>query len=202
MKKILLIFSFFLFVPSAFAYTITVDSGTDAIGQTFGRNDSSSDQVAEQFTTVGAGTVSDVKVFVTFCGTLVDHVVFGIYSDNGSNLPNVQIGSVSNNYDPTDLGEDCGGSSPGSQTTVTFPTPPSVSASTKYWVVYKRSGALNNTNYYDLNEGTTAAHGGGVSAALAGSTWNTLNKGINLVVDISPVAVVSISRLNLWSYWW
>lgn len=125
-----------LLVPSfALAdYSIT-GSTQSVVEQTFGFASNNSNMTAQGFTTVGAGTIASV-VSQTAFGGAASAATISIQADSAGAPSGVDLGSVSITPNAS-----CANS------TWTFGTPVSVSATTKYYLVFTRTAGFSTTNY-------------------------------------------------------
>lgn len=200
MKKILwFVISFLMFTPVAFAdYTITQNAGSDDPGASFGLNDGGNGYRSQSFTTIGAGTVASVKIHIAKRGSFTGHVIIMIYTDS-SGKPGTQVGASSNNYDPTVTYT---ASAPfSSLDTVTFPTPPAVSASTKYWVVYNRTNGLqSDPNGFTIDVGDFT--GGDIATSQDLSSWTNGSRAYNAQVNITTAVAIPANFGRLTFFGW
>jgi hypothetical protein len=151
---------------SLFAYRTAIQQLAGASLETFG-NTTLQSRKAQSFTTVGAIDVNEIRIAILKDASPVDNVSLTIYSDTGANLPNASIQAADNVYNGANV------STTMSWVAFQFATPVALSASTKYWIVVQRSGAVDATNFYRIrsNNGSVYA-GGGVSAFNSGAgTW-------------------------------
>jgi hypothetical protein len=168
------------------SYVITQNSGTSDVGASFGYDTTVLEKRAQSFTTIGAGTVTSADVCCAKSGTPGNHAILQVWTDSGG-LPGTQVGSSSNAFNPTVTYS--GGVPFSTPITVTFGTPVSVSAATKYHLVYARDDALSTTNYYVIDQGTTS---GGDTSLYASGSWTHPNSfAYNASVSITTVVAAT-----------
>lgn len=147
MKYALLLLLFFVptLAHASYATTTTTTLGGDT---TFGGT-SSNTAAGTPFWTGAAGTMGSITADIVVRNSPVDHVVANIYADsNGSNgTPTGSSLGTSNNFDPGGTSTDC--TNP-NDVSITWASPPSLTANTRYWIVFTRTGSLNSTNNYLL----------------------------------------------------
>jgi len=148
MYKYLLIGLLF-FIPTAFAsadYTITTSTHKDDIvgwGCLSSCGGNIISNMAQPFVTVGAGTLTSSVIGVIRNTTVTDNIVVSIYADGSSEPTGSALATET--LSGSSLTTDC---STG-DTTVTFSSPPSLSAATKYWIVIGRSDSGSTGYDYD-----------------------------------------------------
>jgi hypothetical protein len=160
-----------LWIPtSAFAdYTINTTTENSSIAA-FG-NDSTQEYMGQQFTTVGAGTISSGNIKLSYDDSAPgDHVFCGIYID-GAGEPNGSSHGDSANFDastqyPVFTSE-----------TMTWSSPVSVLSSTTYWLVCKRTGSIG-APYYVYSGAASATSP--PSKEWNGSAWSIDKKTANI----------------------
>ena len=129
--------SFFL-INNALAYTLTSTTSSDPANG-FGYSSAIAEKAAESFTTIGAGTMDIVTFSQNKIGAPTDNYTIEIQTDSSGSPSGTVLASFTGagadlTTTPTDYNRSFG--------TV------SLSASTKYWFVFKRSGTLSTTDYY------------------------------------------------------
>jgi hypothetical protein len=151
---------------SAFAYQ-TVAQELSGAGNTVFGNIATSEARAQSFTPAAAMDLTAVRLAIANgIGTNTDNVTVAIYSDTGANLPNASIAVADNVYSGTKLTSLVGWAE------FHFLTPVSLSASTKYWIVLSRSGALDPSNYYLVKTNSSGSYSGGGASSLLGGVWS------------------------------
>lgn len=127
---------------------------------------------AAQFSIASNATITAVSAYIETvgspsAGTLVPH----IYSDTGSNVPNVSLA----------VGTAFSGIT-GSYTFISTPLTLAITAGTKYWLVLSRTDANNTSNYFNWSISSTS---GGKDAIQDGGTlaWTVLNGIMDMEID-------------------
>jgi len=103
-----------------------------------------------------AGNVSDVELRLSkIVGSPTDNVEVAIYSDNGSDRPNILI---------SDVQTIAGSSLTASLATYlfTFSTRPAVAVNDLIWIVVTRSGANDGSNYYAIQKSASSTYANGI----------------------------------------
>lgn len=123
------------------------------------------EQQGQQFTTVGAITTSAVRAFLRREGSPSDDVVIELQTDDGTNRPS---GTVLGSQSFTGSAIDSSGIGTWLQADISV----SLSASTKYWVVIRRTAANDSVNRYGVAVATnTSVYSGGGQSIKSGGTW-------------------------------
>lgn len=170
----------------------TVADGSDADnGAAFNGYNSTNHFAAQDFTTVGAGTVQTFAVKISGVNSPSDYSYLTFESDNAG-APSGTVLGTSDNVTP-----DVWPTS--SKKTYTLASPVSVTASTKYWIVMKRTGADSTAAYYNIGGGAGA--GGNWLKGNTTPTWTAQSVPIfadMFVVSASgPANVKTINGLAL-----
>lgn len=186
MRYTLLALVLFFAVPHlASAYATTTGNASNfVLGATLGYNTNQSDFQAQPIITVGAGTISQI-VFAAAVGAGApsDDVDIDIQTDSGGSPSGVSLGSTSD----ANVAGGC--------TTYTVTTSVNVSASTKYWLVFRRTGALSTVNYYNVC-GWYSGSGGSPTPVPPyrgfqhDATWVANNVDFYTTTTIDPAATV------------
>lgn len=146
-KFLILSLGFFcFFAPHAHADYATTTTTTLG-GSTAEGSASSNTAVGTPFWTGIAGTMSSITADLVKHNAPADHMKADIYADsNGTNgIPTGSSLGTSNNFDPGGTSGDC--TNP-NDVSITWATPVSLTANTRYWIVFTRTGANNATNNY------------------------------------------------------
>jgi hypothetical protein len=138
---------------------VSASNTTDNFGQT------SLTRVAQGFTPSVSAGVGRIILRLRRVGTVTDNVFVQICSDTAG-APGAVIGTsadvVGSTINTTD-------------TQVTFdfsPTTSAITASTLYWIVVARDGALDDTNYYRIRGVVpTSSYAGGENSVETGGNW-------------------------------
>lgn len=148
-------------------------------GSIFGSNftavPSTQEQLAIRVIPRTTVSVSKVFQFLAKSGGPSDGVQVEIQSDSAGSPSNTPI---TNGTSSTVLASSIPGSQELSYQTFTFSTPPTLTAGTAYWFVYKRTGALSSTSEYYL--ASTYPSGSGLTYASftskknRGGTWSAM----------------------------
>lgn len=179
------------------SYTLSVTALANDISG-FGLTSPSNQQrLADWFSTVGGGIVSAVEVTLQKVASPVDSVEVAIQADSGG-VPDgtdLAVGSIVGSTLTT---------SPANYT-ITFGTPVTLSARTKYWIVLRRTGSLGNTNYYrnggwdnppDFagNDGQRIYNGSNydTSSGANGSNYGIMHIVLDVVGSVSVTASPSV----------
>ncbi len=120
------------------SYTITTTASSSSANG-YGYSVGTAEKAAQSFTTTGAGTLNNVTFSMCKIGSPADNFVIELQSDSsgapsGTVLASYTGAASSITTSPTDYSYSFG------LTTL--------SASTKYWFVFSRSGSLSTSNYY------------------------------------------------------
>jgi hypothetical protein len=142
--------------PGTASIAIAQDAWTSPFTTTFGY--STNEKAAQQFTAVGSMTA--VNVSIRKAASPTDNVVCELWSD-ASDLPDTLIATSPTTVSGASLGT-------AGEVYVNFDLSYATTASTKYWIVLRRSGSLDATNNYAWDRNTTNPYANGFAA-----TWNT-----------------------------
>lgn len=202
MKKIfaiLSILSLFLAYPNAALadYTITTGDGTTGLDNyaDFGETAGSNVLMAQRFTTVGAGTLSQVINAARKAGSPVDSIQILVEADSaGSPSGSAIANGTSNSFTPS--ATTCKPTE--TQITATWATPPSLSAATNYWLVFKRTGSADNVNFFYACGGS---HYTDPIQAYNGTSWAAYFAGTVSVHTITTVVAAAAPTSNPWRFW-
>lgn len=171
-------------------YTITTTTLTEEITG-FGRAGAGDfQQVADVFTTIGAGTVSSIEIGVKIdAGSPADDVVIAVQADSAGVPSGIDLatGSIA----AASITGTCAAYS------VTLAAPVALDAATTYFGVLRRSGALSDTAYY-----RSCGDEGPVSQLYYnGTTWATSGSGgsndgiIHFVMTVAEGGGVTVSSI-------
>jgi hypothetical protein len=157
-----------------FTETFTFES-VDGLAQTardstrtFGNT--TQQKIAQPFTAVGS-TLTQVIAWLAAFGSPTDNIVVEIQGDSGGSPDGVSIGTVAT---VTAVGL--------TSTAVQFTWSCSIALtpSTSYWVVFTRSGSLDNVNAPQSGSFGSAVIGWSVAKTYNGSTWSTFSGPLSL----------------------
>lgn len=112
---------------------------TDTATQAFGRN--ATPRYGQSFEVAGPQTLNMVSVKLEKAGGPADGVTVSIYS-NGTDRPSSTVLETAATVSGAAI------STTAAWIDFTLDAPLSLSASTQYWIVVERTGALNDSNYY------------------------------------------------------
>jgi hypothetical protein len=184
---------------SLFAYRTAIQQLASNITQALGAS-AGNTAVAQSFTPASTLDVNEIRLALVKNSAPTDNVSLQIWSDTGANLPNAAIATADNVY--------AGGaiSLTTSWLTFQFSTPVSLSASTKYWLVVQRSGALDGTNFYTLSVNSGSVYAGGGRSLYNGSAWGAESATQDLCFQIlteTPSALYAVTQstepaLHVW----
>ncbi len=158
-------------------------------------NASSSTQVAQSFTPSSSVSIAQAGVYCAKIGSPTDNIVAEIRSDS-SGVPSSTVLATSDSVASADI-------SGNAYVHFTFSSPASLSASTKYWLVLKRSGSVDASNYVvvGMHSGNKyASHG---VSTYNGSSWsaehanNDVRFGL-LATTQSLYQITQDSKLHVW----
>jgi hypothetical protein len=136
------------------------------------------ERAAQSFTTGAAINVKYVRLLLAKVGGPTDNLFVEIQTD-ASNLPSGTVVATSGNVAGANVVT-------GSLWTgFTFTTPVALSASTKYWIVVKRSGAVSGSAYWNLYHSTLSGFTGGKST-YNGSSWSAEDATVDLAFQLVP----------------
>lgn len=159
--------------------TSTVHDGNNAFGvTTTDAMHRMGTRAAQGINEASAKTVDKLVVYIAKAGAPADTVQVAIQA-NAAGQPSgtdIAYGTVSGSSLTTTA----------APYTITLNTRVTLSASTQYWVVYKRSGATDNTNYYRLGGlvYTSQYSGGALYYYEGGSSWLASTDGVDAHVDL------------------
>ena len=174
-------------------YTIQLGTGTTGL---VGIAAPTPIRVGQSFTTIGAGTVGTVDVYLDDEGTApTDNLLLDIYATDGSGFPTGAImgqASISN-----DVGTAC------NKKVFTFSTPPSLSATTKYALVWSRSGAASGLNYSVVCGTNSDEYADGTFMRDDIGVWANLTQEANATIFITTGAsgVGVAGNFFVWGEW-
>lgn len=167
-------------------YTIdTAPTGSPALNNSFGRSDGYS-KAAQSFTTTQSGTITSISnLLISAVSSPADDVTISIQADSGGSPSGTAL-YTSNTIDPQ--GQNCT-----TEYTATFGTPPVLSASTMYWVVAQRTGALTTADRYGLCD-ASGYSGGNKKMLVNGGGWdNFTSDDSKMVINIETAAASATS---------
>ena len=151
---------------SLFSYVvpeIATDVVTPGNAPSFFGASSSSNGFAQAFTPGSSFSLAAIDVMIAPFGAVADSYYVEVQTDN-SNKPS---GTPVTNGTSTSYS----GLTTPIVKRIDWPTPPSLSSGTKYWLVFKRSGALSDAAFYALRVSSASAYASNDSSALVGVTW-------------------------------
>lgn len=166
-----------IFNPRIVAYT-----GIDAMGNTSGR-----ERIGQSFTADQAYTFAGIQVRLAKNGSPTDNTIVAIQADtagapSGTDLTSFTISNSTLTGTETQY--------------IRFFATTTLSASTNYWVVFRRSGAVDAVNYPTIGYSTANTYTSGASYYYNGTTWG-VNTGVDnpfvLLVTSTPGRVVRSS---------
>jgi hypothetical protein len=145
--------------PGAAAYF----GGTTALGNIFGATGSAEMQ-AQSFASGAGGTVTNIILYARKTLAPTDDLVVEIQTDSAGVPSGTAVGSSA--------------SVNGTALTTTFvptsfPVSATLSASTTYWIVMRRSGARDTSNFFGPGGTTGNPYAGGTQAERTSGTWAT-----------------------------
>jgi hypothetical protein len=184
---------------SLFAYRTAIQQLEGSTASSFG-NAAATTARAQSFTTAGAIDVATVRVAINKSASPTDDVSLQIWSDTGANLPNASIATADNVYNGAAL------SSTPSWLEFQFSTPVALSASTKYWLVPQRSGAVDATNFYQVRTVGGDLYASGGQSILNTGVWGAESATVDLAFQIlteTPSALYAVTQstepaLHVW----
>jgi hypothetical protein len=184
---------------SLFAYRTAIQNLAAATTATWG-NAATSSAIAQSFTTVGAIDVNEIRIALNKVLSPTDNISLNIYSDTGANLPNASIQAADNLYNGANI------SSTASWLAYQFATPVALSASTKYWIVVERSGAVDASNHYQARADSGSVYAGGGRSLLVSGVWGAESATVDLPFQIlteTPSALYAVTQstepaLHVW----
>jgi hypothetical protein len=144
---------------------------TTATGANALRYSTSYLKFGQQFIPSVSGNIAEVHLNLYKSGSPSGNVWAELWSDNGSNLPNAQLGTNSDTVSTASItGSDVGTSQ---EITFTFTNGPAMTSGTKYWIVFNGDYSINTTNWIAITftDGTDR-YASGVIAIYAGSSWS------------------------------
>jgi hypothetical protein len=167
-------------------------------GASFGNATTTSMQ-AQSFTTGTAFSLAEVRLALFKTGAPTDNVSVELHADS-SNKPGATIlGTATNVYTGASI------STTATWLSFQFATPVALSASTKYWVVVQRSGAVDASNFYTVRTNTGSAYAGGGTSINNAGIWtaeSATNDFAFQIVQQAPIALYATfedTSLNVYS---
>lgn len=186
-----------LFPSFTFAYTVTVNNlvtgGTGNVINSVSFASSDTAKGAQSFTTVAAGSVSNIALKVVRAGTSATNFYVRIETSS-SNLPSgTSLGTstaIALSAFPAIVSGSCVTTAP-AETNFVFPTPIAVSASTRYFAVLTSNGVYDTVNNPNACGDTTSAHSEvAVNTTANEATWGNVhaNQAIYEIVTVNTAA--------------
>jgi hypothetical protein len=160
--------------------------------------------VAQEYVSTGitpssAFDLKYLRIALSKVGSPTDYVYVEVRSDDGSDKPGSTVLATSDQVSCASL------TTTGTWRTFTFPTAVALSASTKYWLVARRTGAVDSANYPRISFSSLSSYGGGASYY---NSSTGLWTGANLAWDwawqllqehpVSLYAVTQDTSLHVW----
>jgi hypothetical protein len=182
---------------SLFAYRTAIQQLAGASSLVFGAASSAS-AAAQSFTTSSALTLTEVRVVILKTAAPTDNVSLTIQSDSSNKPSGSVLGTATNVYNGANL------STTASWVSFQFATPVSLSASTKYWIVMQRSGAVDASNNYSMRYTTGSVYAGGGYSVLNAGVWgaeNSTNDWAFQIIQQTPSALYAVTQdtsLHIW----
>lgn len=177
--------------------TITTYSGTPPGSIRIG-DASANTYNAQQFTATASGTLTSLKFYQrALDGTPSDNAIFEVWSDSGADTPSALISGATVTVLSASI-VDGGNSWDSSEfTTATFGSPPTLVNTTKYWIVMRRTGAVDAINYRNYWVTTPSSYAGGKWLRSSdGSSWNDAS-GTSYDVALEITITESTTRKSL-----
>lgn len=166
----------------------TVSSTNDDVNNAFGVSTTDAShrlgaQAAQGINESTAKSVDKITVYIAKQGTPADNVQIALQADSSGTPSGTDIasGSVSGASLTTTA----------AAYTITLDTRATLAANTQYWVVYRRSGATDNTNYYRVGGlvYSSTYSGGALYYHESGTTWAASTDGRDTHVDLIETTV-------------
>jgi len=130
--------------------------------------DANANKGAVQFTPTKSGLIGQIDFKLWKTGSPSGDIWVEIWSDNGSDLPNAQIGGNSIVKTAASVSQTA---SPGGTYSFTWSaSTPSIIAATKYWAVFNCDYANSTSNY--ISQGNKVTDNTRETAAFDTSSWN------------------------------
>ena len=159
---------------------------------------------AQQFVATASGTISSLQWFSRINdGSPTSGITVEVWSDNGSDSPGSLISGASENIAHASIVDGANSWSTSEFTTVTFASPPSVTNALKYWIVTRKQGSVDGTNYYNAWTTAPSSYASGLlKQGTSAPVWGSaLNADQALIITITtaagPVNVKTISGLAI-----
>lgn len=139
-----------------------------------------SEVIGQSITTIGAITVDSIFFYMLSYGSPTDNLTCYITTTRDGDTPITN--GTSQNFD-------AGTMVAGKETWVkfTFSTPPSLSATTKYWFKIQRSGSRDTVNYVAAGSGETTGYASGEPVIRDSGTWSNETSGRDLYFSVMAV---------------
>lgn len=182
---------------SLFAYRTAIQQLAGAGSVTVGTTTSNNAQ-GQSFTPGASLLLSEVRIPLRKNGSPTDNVTLTIQSDASNKPSGTVLGTASRSRSGTPI------TTTSFWTTFKFTTPISLSASTKYWMVVQRSGAVDAANYYFIETNTASGYAGGGTSTLSVATWGAESATIDWyfqVIQQVPSALYAVTQdtsLHIW----
>lgn len=153
----------YAYVEDSTTKTITHLSQSSSNGASqFGRDNANDVSFGQTFSLSKKTKIYGVGCNLAKVGSPGDSVEVGIQALSGGDPDGTFIGS----------GTIAAGSIGAGGETITFSSPVTVEASTTYAIVWERTGALSNTDYYQLERDNTGPYAGGILRLYNGTSWS------------------------------
>ncbi len=123
-------------------------------------------EAAQSFKFAATTKFDTIEIFPRKFNSPTDNVVVEIQSDS-SGSPDGTALFTSDTIDGASL------TTVGAPLDVTFPGPVHVDAGVTYWIVFKRSGSLDSTNYYALGGSISSVYSDGLAKKFHDGAWET-----------------------------
>lgn len=180
----------------------TITFGTTCGNEdSFGRTATNRELFAQPFTPSINGSKVTATVYMATLGSPTDSATVDVYSDSAG-VPNVSISSGAATISHSSLPADTGCSSITS--TVMSPITVTLVSGTQYWLVFGRTGTLDDTNRYALAECTTCDGSLKQYAFTSSNTWTQRAAGYEARGSLVVTAAVAVTPTTGYStiLWW
>jgi hypothetical protein len=167
-----------------------------ASGQAVYGGSGTNEQAAQSFSSGAGGLVSLVALSVSVTGSPTDNFIVEIQTDS-SGVPSGTVVGTSVSVLASSLPAGMGGG------WAYFDVAASLSASTTYWIVCRRSGSRDTTNYAVWQQNSSNVYAGGVPATKSSGTWSTATNDFGFIATLPATATIdgatgSITDSDAW----
>lgn len=149
--------------------------GTAATADSVQGASGTAEMLGQPFTPTASGNINQVSAILGTSSSPSDNLIIEIQSDSAGSPSGTSLGNVATV---------AGGSLSTTLTTFTYSfTPVAVTGGTQYWLVFRRDGARDTTNYFRIGDAGTTIDASAVGKASSSGTWSSLGTTIHALVS-------------------